>query len=146
MIEENKNSGKDNRKKKSSHPSLLDSLPERKHRDWLPFVVLSVILTIFLICSLRLICLFFYASPEPGIVPKTAVKEIAPAKPQVKQEKKERRKLKNPFVKPYDKKIAKIQENPPVVSPSGTDQNPVVDNLVAFYPLNGNAYDDTGRS
>jgi hypothetical protein len=136
---------KASKEKKSTSYSILNSHSERKKRDWVPAAVLGAILTVFLIAFIR--SLFPLVSDTPhqkdilrAISEKPRSLQNMPT-PEMNQVPKSETGTGESANK---KDITVPQKSRNLVAAEKTKLQPASD-LIAIYPFNGNANDESGR-
>ena len=154
------------KEKKTDGYSILNSLSERKKRDWMPAIVLSVILTIFLVVFTRSVFLFLSDSPDPKDVLRTISEKPKSVQNTPQSVKNKPRSVQNrprPVQnKPKSEKIqvpksgSRIGESGSqtgrtmpqksrILTPAEKNKVQQTSHLIAIYPFNGNANDESGN-
>lgn len=125
--------------------SILGRHPEGDRQDRLPVVILGVVIAVFLIISVRLLFMFFSASAEHESVTKTSAERLGPVTKQVKNGEEENSILKGDDINLGNRKAEKVREESTALALSENYAGQEETDLIAFYPFNGNAHDESGR-
>lgn len=129
----------------SAENSALKKSSPNENRDWLPIAVFGVIATIFLIASYYMFTRFSSVSSEYKTALKGFVKKVESTKQPAKKLKKESNKLEGSRAESVNKKRVKAQEESPALSPFKNNNDRDINDLIAFFPFNGNAHDESGN-
>jgi len=132
------------KEKKAHSHSILDSLSERKKRDWMPAAVLGVILTIFLIVFIRSLFLFLSDSTDPKDVLRTISEKPRSVQIKPKPEKTQAPKSESSIGESGNKTGTTVPQKSRILTPAEKSNFQQANDLIAIYPFNGNANDESG--
>lgn len=131
--------------KKADSYSILNSLSERKKRDWMAAAVLGVILTLFLIVFVRSFFLFLSDSPDQKDILKTISEKPRSVQNKPKPEKIQVPKSQSSKGESGNKTGTTVPQKSRILTPAEKNNFQQAIDLIAFYPFNGNANDESGH-
>jgi hypothetical protein len=133
------------KEKKANSYSILNSLSERKKRDWMPAAVLGVILTVFLIFFIRSLFLFLSDSPDQKGALRTISEKPRSVQNKPKPEKIQAPKSESSIGESGNKTGKTVPQKSRILTPAEKNNFQQANDLIAFYPFNGNANDESGN-
>ena len=141
----NVSTGNTVKEKKAKDYSILNHSFERKKRDWMPAAVLGVILTIFLVVLIRSLFLFLSDSHEQKDVSRTISQKHESVQKKPRPGKIQAPKSESKAAESDNKTGTTVPQISRIPAPAGKNNFPQANDLIAFYPFNGNANDESGN-
>ncbi len=133
------------KEKKADSYSILNSLSERKERDWMPLAVLGVTLTILVIVLIRSVFLFLSDSQDQKDVLRAISEKPKSVQIKPKPKKIQAPKSESSIGESGNKTGTTIPQKSRILTPIEKNNFQQKNDLIAIFPLNGNGNDESGN-